>query len=77
MKCEICGTEHEKWQAHVFQKNAGPGDVVSSVPLVSSPQFDRRTYQREYMRSYRKKQSLMVQTAKALLEHVAEPWPRA
>ena len=38
--------------------------------------FDRKAYQKAYMKAYRRRQSLMLQTAKALLEHVAEPWPR-
>ena len=82
--CTLCKTDHEKWQAHVFAKANGerrsnqpdcPG-INEGVAGGERPAFDRKTYQREYMRSYRKKQSLMLQTAKALLERAAEPWPR-
>ena len=86
--CPICNTKHygaeHVFKADVAQTVRAPGTPATSrnAPGVagSSPAaaatFDRRAYQRAYMRSYRKKQSLMLQTAKALLDHVAEPWPR-
>ena len=77
--CDTCKTVHEKWQAHVFRTSPQVPKGVTGPEMSSRPVetgFDRRAYQRAYMRSYRRRQSLMVQTAKALLEHIAEPWPR-
>lgn len=53
-----------------------PQNPIVGVPEKEGSGFDRRAYQKAYMRVYRRKQSLVIQTAEALLGGVAERWPR-
>jgi len=64
MKCEICGTEHEGYQAHVFvnQLNGGENQVSDVKPLneinsvgVKRSRESYNAYMREYMRKRRAK----------------------
>ena len=67
-KCDLCGKDHEPWQAHVFEKQlvVDPGGEVRTERLTATNRDatnktkNRRSkeayneYQREYMRKRRK-----------------------
>ena len=77
-KCRLCGEKHRLGDAHIF-KDSAPVAATKHKAFSPTPQvvgFDPRAYQKAYMRVYRRRQTLMVQTAQALLGGVAERWPR-
>lgn len=55
--CEICGSEHEKWQAHRFVNTQKVSVNTETVPVNTTPSVnaDRHSpgYMREYMKAYR------------------------
>jgi hypothetical protein len=69
MKCKACGLEHSPlMRCEVYRRiveatqvadSASVEDGIPSNPIspltTPAPKFDKRAYQREYMRAYRKK----------------------
>ena len=64
--CPLCKTNHFAREPHAFKKAPekiappelpapfpGPSEVSSSAKQPGGAPFDRKTYQREYMRKYR------------------------
>ena len=57
---------------HKARKDERERDQPQSLPDAPATAFDRKAYQRAYMRGYRKRQALMLETAKAIWEGRAE-----
>jgi len=57
-KCKLCGARHYANEQHQFSKDsepARPAPKPKKAPAPLQTGFDRKAYQREYMRGYMRK----------------------
>lgn len=73
--CPLCKTKHYAREAHVFasikRETVRPVKEVAQAHKATEPlpsQFDKKAYQKLYMRGYRRRRGLLVETLQAALD---------